>query len=407
MFKHFVKLLLASVFSAFFAIICFNIPYYDIVNSPNVINLTQEDLQNLSNNKTFGHFISVTNSNVNSVSKTKNDAIDIVLKIFNLFPVKKIQAKVYDNSKIYASGDLIGFNIKTNGVIVEGINNVITDLGEVSPAKNSGIRVGDIITHIDGVKVSSNEEFNEVVNLQNSNHIHKVQYLRNNVLNAVEIHSEYDKITKSYRLGLWVKDETNGIGTLTYILEDNNKYGALGHAVTNSNGEIINATDGKIYDCNLLGIEKGSKGIAGSVKGLFVNDDNSVGTITKNTNMGLVGVIKDNSKIYKQAKQYTIGGRFSAHSGKAQILCQVTDGEAKLYDVEIIKANSQNNAKEKSIVLRIIDKELLNLTGGIVQGMSGSPIIQDNRIVGAVTHVFVNDPTKGYGIYLDWMLEKQ
>ena len=155
-----------------------------------------------------------------------------------------------------------------------------------------------------------------------------------------------------------------------------------------------------------MGIEKGAKGFAGSVKGLFVSDENNIGSIYKNTTTGLVGIIKDDSMLYKQAKEYTIGGRFSAHAGKAQILCQVTDGEAKLYDVEIIKTNYQNNIKEKSMVLRIIDKELLKLTGGIVQGMSGSPIIQDGRIIGAVTHVFVNDPTKGYGIYLDWMLEK-
>ena len=170
---------------------------------------------------------------------------------------------------------------------------------------------------------------------------------------------------------------------------------------------MINASEGKIYNCNLLGIEKGTRGVAGSIKGIFVNDDNNIGSILKNTNTGLVGIIKDDSKIYKEAKQYIIGGRFSAHAGNAQILCKVQDGDAKLYDAEIIKANSQNNSKEKSIVLRITDKELLNITGGIVQGMSGSPIIQDGRIVGAVTHVFVNDPTKGYGIYLDWMLEKQ
>ncbi len=399
------KLMLAMFLSSAFAFCCFNVPYYDIVNIPEIINLTQNDLININKNKTFGNFINLETVGENNVSSSDN-AIEIILKIFDLFPIKKIKAQVYENEQVLASGELVGFNLKNKGVIVEGINSVLTETGEVSPALKSGVMVGDIITHINGVEVSSNEEFNELINM-NGDNIHIITYLRNNNLYETEIKSYYDKITKTQRIGLWVKDETTGIGTLTYILPNKDKYGALGHAVTNSGGEIVSANSGNIYECNLLGIEKGQRGVAGSVKGIFVNDENNIGSVTTNTNVGLIGIIKNNTEIYKKAKEYNIGGRFSAKPGNAQILCEVTDQGAKLYDVEIIKTSSQNNSKEKSMVIRVIDRELLDITGGIVQGMSGSPIIQDGRIVGAVTHVFVNDPTKGYGIYLDWMLEKQ
>ena len=125
MHKGIIRFFLSIVFSSLFVLVCFNIPYYEIVNTPNVINLTEQDLIDISNNKTFGKFINISNNSINKVSKTKDDAIEIVLKIFNMFPIKKIQAKVYDDSTILASGELIGFNIKTNGVIVEGINNIL------------------------------------------------------------------------------------------------------------------------------------------------------------------------------------------------------------------------------------------------------------------------------------------
>lgn len=403
MYKNIFKLITAILFSGAFAFICQNIPYYEIVNTPETINLTKNDLLMLEDNHTFGNYINLTTNNENNVSKS-GDGVEIILKIFDLFPIKKIKAQVYENEKVLASGELIGFNLKNKGVVVEGINSVLTEQGEICPAINTGLKVGDVITHINGIEVNTNEEFNELINIASSD-LHTLTYIRGNILYETQIKSYFDRITKTQRIGLWVKDSSTGLGTLTYILPDNS-YGALGHAVTDSNGEVVIADAGEIYDANLLGIERGQRGIAGSVKGIFVNDENEIGSITANTNVGLIGIIKNNNMIYQKAKEFNIGGRFSARPGNAQILCEVGEGGARLYDVEIIKASSQNNSKEKSMIIRVTDKELLELTGGIVQGMSGSPIIQDNRIVGAVTHVFINDPTKGYGIYLDWMLEK-
>ena len=403
--KNILKICFATFFSGLFAFCCFNIPYYEIVNTPNIINLTKEDLELLPQNNIFGNLIGITSSN--AIETNSKKPIDIVLKIFNLFPIKKIKAQVYDNQKVFASGELIGFNLKSNGVTVEGINTIITDEGEMCPALNYDIKVGDRILSIDGIKISSNEELNELININKEYQTHSIQFVRDGKMREVKIPAMYDKITKSYRIGLWVKDEINGVGTLTYILENDNKYGALGHAVIDNVGEAVNIESGNLYECNLIGIEKGKRGIAGSVKAIFANDQNSIGTVTANTSSGLLGTIKKTANIYKSAKEYSIGGRFSAQPGNAQILCEVQAGEAKLYDIEIIKSSSKNNSKEKSMVIRVVDEELLSITGGIVQGMSGSPIIQNGRIVGAVTHVFVNDPTKGYGIYLDWMLEKQ
>ena len=190
------------------------------------------------------------------------------------------------------------------------------------------------------------------------------------------------------------------MGTLTYVDKENN-YGALGHAVTDG-GSVVPMTEGKVYQCSLLGIEKGKRNAPGQLKCLFIQNDEK-GVIIKNTQFGIFGNLDDCSGLVDTNVMAKMGGRLSVTPGKATIVSSVS-GIREEYEIEIIKASYQSKSSDKSIVFRVKDKRLIDLTGGIVQGMSGSPIIQNGKLVGAVTHVFLSDPTKGYGVYTDWMI---
>ena len=209
-----------------------------------------------------------------------------------------------------------------------------------------------------------------------------------------------------YKLGLWVKNEASGVGTLTYVEHETDKFGALGHPITDfETGAVVPAKSGKVFNCSVVGLSKGEKGTPGEMKGVFMQGKNSKGSIEKNTESGVFGKITDKSTLVDINKSAEVGGRLSVRPGKATLVSSIT-GVCENYEIEIIKANYQPKSSDKSFVFRVVDERLLDLTGGIIQGMSGSPIMQNGKIIGAVTHVFVSDPTKGYGIYIDWMLEK-
>ena len=196
------------------------------------------------------------------------------------------------------------------------------------------------------------------------------------------------------------------MGTLTYVQHETDKFGALGHPITDfETGAVVPAKGGKVFGCSVVGLSKGQRGAPGEMKGVFMQGKNGKGTIDKNTDSGVFGKMTDKSSLVDLNKSAEVGGRLSVRPGKATLVSSIT-GVSENYEIEIIKANYQPKSGDKSFVFRVTDERLLDLTGGIIQGMSGSPIMQNGKIIGAVTHVFVSDPTKGYGIYIDWMLEK-
>ena len=199
-----------------------------------------------------------------------------------------------------------------------------------------------------------------------------------------------------------MKDDVSGIGTLTYVNKETHKFGALGHAITESDNAIP-VSEGSIYACKLVGIEKGEHNDPGELRCMFSLADKVKGEIEKNTKFGVFGQLKDGEGLIDENLSSKIGGRLSVNPGKAYIVSSIS-GIREEYEIEIIKASYQSKADDKSIVFRVKDKRLIELAGGIVQGMSGSPILQNGKLVGAVTHVFTSDPTKGYGIYSDWMV---
>ena len=229
---------------------------------------------------------------------------------------------------------------------------------------------------------------------------------RNGNIMNVGILPALDKVSNEYKLGLWVKEDAVGIGTLTFVNATTKRFGSLGHAITeNGSSDPIEISGGNIYKGKILGVKKGGYGKAGELIGTF-NRDNVEGIVDKNCEYGVYGFVNNVETFTDSKTSIEIGGRLSAKPGGAKILSCLNGEDIEEFDIEIIKTNFQQSCNEKSMVLRVIDEDLIKRTGGIVQGMSGSPIIQDGKLIGAVTHVFVNDATKGFGIYIDWMLEQ-
>ncbi len=299
-------------------------------------------------------------------------------------------------SNLYLGGIPSGFTIKTNGAVVIGLCDVINDEGVFSPAKNANIEIGDIITKIGKSNISGASSIASVLNKSNGDPL-EISIVRKGEEITKFLTPKKDKNGK-YKLGVFLRDDLNGIGTITYFTEDG-QFGALGHPILNENNDILDINSGNAYLCSIIGVDKGEKGKAGEIKGIFL-DDSKIGCILKNTSTGIYGKSSDSFNFTK-FPQMEIG---KAKMGKARIFTCIDGITPQEYVINIVKIDEDNN-ENKNLVIKIKDKQLLSVTNGILQGMSGSPIVQDGKIVGAVTHVFINDPTRGYGILIDKMLE--
>ena len=371
--------------------------------------MTYADLDDLNyaiNNKTFGGFyaLKINNNYVNA--DNSNNLVKVDIKLFNAITVNSFYVNT-NKEKIYAGGNSIGITLNTKGVILMGSNSIITKNGLVDTLKGSDLQVGDTILKLNDEIIYNIDNITDIINREeNLGERVKVTYVRKNKEYETYLLPALDIESGEYKLGIWVKNDASGVGTLTYVKE-NGDFGALGHSINvGGTKQAYEITTGKVYNCSIIGVNKGRKGSAGELKGLFLQGKNVQGEISKNISTGVYGNLDLNSKLYEEVKsrEYEIGGRLTARPGKAKILSCINGTEVKEYDIEIIKTNYQNSSKEKSMVIKVTDKELLEKTGGIVQGMSGSPIIQKGKIIGAVTHVFINDSTKGFGLYLDWMI---
>ncbi len=385
-----------------FSIISIFFPYNFMVKLSSGMYVTQEEL------KTMLKSSWLLSPNVVSVSASDDNEFDeyiINYKLFNLFNIKKLKVNVLEPDRYFAGGETLGFSLQSNGVILIGGNYILSKNGIERPFENSGLKTGDIITHINGIEVNNVDDIAQVLSTCNGEKV-KLSVKRNGELSEIFIEPALDRITNTYKLGLWIKEDAVGIGTLTFVNATTKRFGSLGHSINDSEtNECIDVSGGNIYESKILGIKKGKSGKAGELIGTF-SRENVIGSVDKNCEYGVYGFVDNVENFIVDKTSIDIGGRLSAKPGKAQIL-SCLDGETiETYDIEIIKTNFQSSCNEKSMVIRVTDKDLIEKTGGIVQGMSGSPIIQDGKLIGAVTHVFVNDATKGFGIYIDWMLEQ-
>lgn len=333
----------------------------------------------------------------------------VIISIFCFFITPVYTAhKVTTNAAekmVYLGGFPIGITLNTKGVIIIGVSSVTTKEGETTPLKGLGVKEGDILTHIADKEVNSATEISFALNSPafNGENI-TCSFLRNGSVFQKNVKPAKDAITGLYKLGLWIRDNAAGVGTMTYIDPEKNTFASLGHAVSDIDTSIVMPVkSGNIYKCNIIGVQKGARGKAGELKGLFLKNGSVLGSVNKNCEFGVYGDVQKDMIEDMHLPKVKLGNKQMVKVGKAQIYCTIDGTHPKAYDVEIIKAMRQNSAEKRSLVLKIVDKELLTLTGGIVQGMSGSPIVQNGYLIGAVTHVFVNDPTKGFGLYIDWM----
>lgn len=319
----------------------------------------------------------------------------VLLCVMSFAPV----SAAAETQTLYLGGFPAGFTLNTTTVEVIGICEVMTSDGMRSPARESGIRTGDIIDKINGKEVNCAKDVNDI--LAEDYKKFEVTILRGNEPLTVEVNPAMDLTTKSKRMGVLVKDSINGIGTVTYIDKANNKFASLGHPVTDLNGSLVEINGGTVYGCFIYDVKKGVKGTPGELRGAF-EASTVLGKATVNCSCGVYGELSDNydvSKLIKVEKGSVDGVKM----GKACIYSTLEGGDVRKYDISIVKVD-KNNKDNRNFVIKIDDNKLIEKSGGIVQGMSGSPIVQNGKIIGAVTHVFINDPTRGYGISIDKML---
>jgi stage IV sporulation protein B len=345
---------------------------------------------------------------LSSVSSTSGDK-NIDVKFLGVFPVKSVSVKPVKEISLYPGGICVGVKLNTKGVLVVALSDIESKSGKItSPSAVSGIMIGDNLLTINNKPIDSSEMLVSEINKNNEQEIEFVIERKGEKLTkkVLPVRSELDS---RYKIGLWVRDSTAGVGTLTFYDNKTQRFGALGHPVTDvDTGTSLNIGKGEVVSSSIISIKKGTRGNPGELKGIFLNEDVILGNILKNTDCGIFGVANENvigSWSKKGVKPMKIALKNEIKEGKAEIITTIDENGPKSYDIEIVKLLEQTTPGPKSMVIKVTDEELLQKTGGIVQGMSGSPIIQNNKIIGAVTHVLINKPDTGYGIYIEWMLK--
>ena len=342
---------------------------------------------------------------VNSPILVKPGHVELQLELFGLIPIKKINVDVIPGINLIPGGHSIGVLLRTEGVMVVGFSPVLNAQNEPCfPARDAGINVGDTIIEIDGIKTSTDDQVKKIIATVNAEKTALTITLnrKDKIIKKV-VSAQYCQESKSYRIGLFVRDNAGGIGTLTFIDPNSGKFGALGHLITDSEtNQRINIRQGKILLASVEDIHKADRGSPGEKIGTFV-EASDLGDIVKNDNCGIYGTAKQDLQNPLYPNAIPIAYSSQIHTGKAKILTVVKGQEIKAYNIVVEKIIS-GKQDGKNMIIRINDEELLRITGGIVQGMSGSPIIQDEKIIGAVTHVFLNDPQRGYGVFIENML---
>ena len=307
-------------------------------------------------------------------------------------PIKDVAVSVTDDITVVPGGNIIGINLKTNGAYVAKIHEVKTNTGKtVSPAKKAGLKEGDIIENINGQKIENKEDVASIVksglnplNIRVNRNGRNYEFCVSSVIDC----------DGNQVIGIHIRDTVSGIGTVTFY--SSGTFAALGHPICDiDTGDFVPSCSGSVFDAKIVGVDKGEEGSPGSLKGVFASS--KTGEISSNSTFGIFGKLPN-----PQGEEIPIGKKGEIRLKDAKIICDTGNGPEK-YDIEIQRIMPDSDTS-KSMVIHITDKKLLEKTGGIVQGMSGSPIIQNGKLVGAVTHVFVNDPTRGYGIFIENML---
>lgn len=335
-----------------------------------------------------------------SIDVSKNGSYQIPCYFLNMIYLKDVQVKTEEEKWVDVCGMPIGLYMETQGVLVVDTGEITGKDGvRAEPAEHIA-KAGDYILEVNGNPISGKKEL--IKNIEAS-HGETMELLvnRNGEKIPLSISPVLDQ-NDEYKLGLWIRDNTQGIGTMTYV-DENGKFGALGHGISDADtGELLNISEGELYEAEIVSIKKGTKGMPGELSGYIDYDpDKKIGIIEKNTELGISGEVFDMKRLPHE--KVMVGYQQEVKEGKAKLLTNLNE-EVKAYDIEITEIYRNKSKTNKAFEIQVTDPRLLEETGGIVQGMSGSPILQNGKLIGAVTHVFVQDSSKGYGIFIENML---
>ena len=306
-----------------------------------------------------------------------------------------------EENLVYVGGMSAGFTLKSGGAQIVGMCEVITENGVVSPALKAGMKTGDRILKVAGINVETIEELNEIVNKSNGKAMN-FEISRGEQTLTITVQPVKDKASNRFKIGILARDSVSGIGTVTYIDKQNKRFGSLGHSVVGENKQTLKISDGMVYECSIVGVQKGIRGKAGELRGMFLSDK-KLGKAEKLCDCGIFGQVCDDFSF--NGLTCAEANSTNAVPGSAYIYSTIDGVNPQKYEIEIVKVD-KTNKENKNYVLKITDEDLILETGGIVQGMSGSPILQNGKLIGAITHVFLNDPTRGYGIDIQTMLRE-
>lgn len=334
-----------------------------------------------------------------TVGKTETKQVE--LKLLGIIPIKTVNIQEVNEPVLVPCGNPFGIKLLTDGVIVIEVGSFETDSGIRSPAADAGIKAGDIIKSINGKKVTSNDDIADIVEMCGGGKL-TVNLVRDGSNIVINASPKICKSDGAYRIGLWVRDSSAGIGTITFYDPDTGVFAGLGHPVCDvDTGKIMPLSSGEVVDVNVNGVKRGLSGIPGELIGGFTSNA-AIGTLEMNCEKGLYGIL---SNFSSTQEALPLGMRQEIKTGEAYIYTTISGSTPQKYKIVIEKIDLQDSEDSRNMIIKVTDDRLLEKTGGIVQGMSGSPIIQNGKLVGAVTHVFVNNPTKGYAIFADTMYD--
>lgn len=339
-----------------------------------------------------------------TINKVGSERLSISL--FDKLFIKNVEVSVLPKTTVVPVGNIAGVKLYTNGVLVVGMSEIEgEDNKTYKPYENTGIEEGDTIVKVNDNIISSTDELIEKINLSQGEKV-ELEYIHDEETKECSI-TPVKTSEKEYKLGLWVRDSAAGVGTVTFYEPSTQNFGALGHGIADiDTGDLLNIASGEFVTARILNIKKGEDGNPGKIQGT-VEEQETIGEISKNTAFGIYGKIKDLSSLnIDMQKEMEVALRDEIKLGKATILCSLDNQRVEEYEIEITKIYKENNYNNKSMEIKITDEALIEKTGGIIQGMSGSPIIQNGKFIGAVTHVFVNSSTEGYAIFGDLMLKQ-
>ncbi|WP_230397896.1 SpoIVB peptidase [Novisyntrophococcus fermenticellae] len=372
--------------------------YFNLRNSiPDEIHYCSDDKEPLK--KLTDHPM-VTYSKEMEVSGSGSYKVEV--KLADILPLKSVKVEKTERPAVFVSGSSVGIYMETEGVLIVDAGEVQTQDGQLIKPAEHIVRAGDYIEKINGQDLNNKQELlDKVAESDGSSMVLSV--MRQDELIDLQVTPVMTE-DGSYKLGIWVRDNVQGIGTLTYVTQDG-KFGALGHGISDADtGDLLKLGKGELYQAEILDVVKGSSGSPGELRGVIrYRNEDIMGNIDKNTKIGIYGSLDQESMDSLPLNSYEIAMKQEVQPGPATILCSV-DGTIREYQAEISNIDLGQSDTNKCFEVRVVDEGLLNVTGGIVQGMSGSPIIQNGKIIGAVTHVFIADATCGYGIFIENML---